>query len=137
MISRAVEIDGVFYTAENQKTNFRVDEFRCKCGECTFSAMSTALIGMLQALRMASGPIHVVSGIRCNNHNRFVGGAPNSLHVPFQGVGQAADVVSRLLDPEALAILGARFLGPVGGIGLYSSWVHFDTRENRAFWEGT
>ncbi len=137
MIQRAIDIDGVFYTSENQKTNFRVDEFRCKCGECTFSAVSKRLIDVLQAVRMQSGPLHVVSGIRCEAHNLAIGGAPNSYHMPREGVGMAADVASRVLDPAPLAILGARHLGPGGGIGLYSSWVHFDSRETRAFWEGT
>lgn len=124
-------------TSDGKVSHFRIKEFFCKCDDCSWDKIAQPLLDVLEAMRVACGPIHVVSGIRCETHNRMVGGAPNSLHVPRLGVGMAADVSSRILPPEHLAILGARYLGESGGIGLYSSWVHFDIRDYRAFWVGT
>ena len=123
----------------NEPTHFHIDEWRCRGKDCRFDGVHQSLVNVLEQTRLASGPLHVVSGIRCAQHNENIGGARRSWHVPefHEGIGFAADVSSRVLSPEDLAILGARFLGRNGGIGVYSSWVHFDVRDERAFWHGT
>lgn len=132
--------DRGFYLAGGFHSHFRVDEFRCRCGDCEFTDVHERLIEVLEHARVASGgAIHVTSGIRCLEHNARIGGARLSRHVPelYNGIGMAADVSSRVMDPDQLAILLARYLGVDGGIGLYSQWVHVDVRNGSAFWEGT
>ena len=128
---------GKFLGLDGDESHFHMNEFRCKCGMCNYTDVADRLIMVLEQIRVASGPLHIVSSIRCPMHNANVGGAPQSFHMPKDGIGRAAGVSSRVMNPETLAILGARYLGPEGGIGLYHSWVHFDVREGRAFWEGT
>lgn len=72
--------------------NFKVTEFRCKCnGLCTGypSVLSDDLLTYLQDLRTKKGvSCTIVSGMRCNNHNKKVGGSTNSRHLN----GKAVDV---------------------------------------------
>lgn len=67
---------------------FRPSEFACKCG-CGAEAMSPQFLKVLDRARViAAVPIIVNSGYRCREHNRHVGGVPNSWHVD----GRAADI---------------------------------------------
>ena len=78
--------------------NFRINEFECKCGQCSMpsdvQANIEALVNnVLDPVREAYGkPIYVNSGYRCEKHNKVVGGVPKSQHL----VGQAADISLRL-----------------------------------------
>lgn len=87
----------------------------------------------LEPLRRNFGPVLIVSGVRSSQHNRNVGGAPQSYHLclPRRG-GAAADIRCREGSPK----LWHRFLDELGapGLGLYTSWVHVDTRHGRARW---
>lgn len=74
--------------------NFRIQEFECKCGQCSMPSEVQANIealvnNVLDPLREVYGkPIYVNSGCRCEKHNKAVGGVPNSQHMK----GEAADV---------------------------------------------
>lgn len=82
-------------------------------------------------------PIYINSGYRSPEHNRKIGGAPNSFHVK----GQAADIrPTRYRDPEKwkralgrLKIIANRRCK--GGVGFYSSFVHVDLGPERR-WNG-
>ena len=85
------------------------------------------LIRKLQQMRDLLGAVHINSGYRTPKHNASQGGAPNSYHVH----GQAADVwfgAAAMRVPDELAAQCAQYLG-FKGIGLYTGWVHVDTRE--------
>lgn len=87
----------------------------------------------LEPLRSAYGPVTVTSGHRSDQHNAQVGGAPASFHRSIPGRrGAAADVTCARGDPRDWYRFLER-LGP-GGLGLYSSWVHVDTRDGMARW---
>lgn len=90
---------------------------------------------LLQPARDALGPIVVVSGYRSKRYNAAVGGASASRHVPDSERGAvAADVYCPGRSPrelhQVLDQLGA------GGLGLYSTHVHVDTRRTPARWTG-
>jgi uncharacterized protein YcbK (DUF882 family) len=111
--------------------NFSRNEFACKgTGCCGGSApINKDLVKALQNLRDLAGvPLAVSSGFRCLTHNRNVGGASKSFHTS----GDAADV----LIPEGFTIgkieeLARRVqIFKMGGIGLYSGWIHLDVRTN-------
>ena len=62
--------------------DFGLDEFACGCG-CGEKRISLELVKKLQAARTIAGiPFIIASGARCEDHNRKVGGSPESEHVP-------------------------------------------------------
>lgn len=93
--------------------------------------MCRQFIRYLQALRDDIGlPININSGFRCKTHNTKVGGASSSKHME----GIAADVSCPGLTPYQLASY-AKNIPQFKGIGVYSGWVHLDTRSGkRVIW---
>lgn len=90
----------------------------------------------LETVRAALGGhvMHVTSGCRCPEHNRRVGGAPESYHVR----GMAVDFVLR-----GLSLVETRRRvdklwgeGKIGGFGRYDSWIHIDRGPGGRTWEG-
>lgn len=87
----------------------------------------------LEPLRLALGPVMLTSSYRTMTQNAAVGGAPASRHVPDNEPGvAAADLYVPGTSPrEVYAYLDR--LGP-GGLGLYPTHVHVDTRRRVARW---
>jgi uncharacterized protein YcbK (DUF882 family) len=122
--------------------HFDSSEFVCHCcKQCT--QISGDLIDGLEELSEAfaiygkRASIIIVSGYRCPKHNKAVGGAPNSQHM--QGI--AADItvkssVGEIIEPSKIADYLEKKYPNSHGIGRYKSWVHFDTRPNKARWNG-
>ena len=111
--------------------NFARAEFACKCG-CGFNDVDIELAFRLQAFRDQLGePIQVLSGCRCPQHNRLVGGARNSQHLH----GKAADISVHGLSAPTLATLCSTS-GLFKGIGSYPGFVHVDVRLRPARWRG-
>jgi uncharacterized protein YcbK (DUF882 family) len=99
----------------------------------TFDAYRRLCQLLLEPVRLAVGPIIVSSGYRSVAYNAGVGGAPASRHIPSSEPGAvAADVYGRLVTPRQLYEHFDR-LG-AGGLGLYPTHVHVDTRRLRARW---
>lgn len=115
--------------------NFREEEFLCRCCGAGHGRMHPQLIIGLQLLRdRVKAPLTVTSGFRCVEHNRAVGGVPNSYHTQ----GLAADVYTDGLTPYELA--GQAALIPQfreGGIGIYrkAGFVHLDVGHKRRWTE--
>lgn len=125
--------------------NLYRDEFACKCG-CGFDTADFELVKRLQKLVNTVGreleephSIILTSGCRCVAHNALVGGASDSQHL----YGRAADfyLVGRESKTVVPSEVSFRFLDKLYpdryGMGLYSTWVHFDTRTKKARWERT
>lgn len=103
---------------------FSGSELACHC--CGGVLVSVTALNTLDALRRAAGrPLQVVSGYRCPEYNKVVGGAPLSYHMR----GEAFDIACPRGEMRALVAL-AREVG-FTGIILYpeKSFVHFDVRE--------
>lgn len=106
--------------------NFSRHEFACKCG-CGFNTVDTELLKKLETIRAEFGmPVSISSGCRCEDHNRSVGGSENSQHL----FGRAADFSINGVRPIEIAKFVDRMHGDKYGLGVYSMWVHFDTRSN-------
>ena len=91
----------------------------------------------LQILReYVETKINITSGYRSKEHNKKVGGAKESFHVK----GMAADIKIEGHTPKQVndiiehLILTGRM--KQGGLGIYKSWVHYDTRGTKARWNG-
>lgn len=113
--------------------HFSKREFACHCG-CGYSTVSPLLIDELELLREELGaPVRVVSGCRCAEHNRKVGGALHSQHVK----GKAVDIIVAGYTPAQVFTHLCMVYQHGYGVGLYRSWVHFDVRAgNAARWKG-
>lgn len=118
--------------------NFWLSEFQSKDGsempDDVFQNIQK-LANQLQVLRdFYNRPIRITSGYRSPSHNKAIGGAENSQHV----LGKAADIKVKHISPkqvyndiEALIDKGDILQG---GLGLYSGWIHYDIRRNKARW---
>lgn len=112
------------------RPNFQVKEFACKDGSDTV-LLCEETVEILQAIRNYFGaPVHVNSGYRTSSYNKKVGGASMSQHV----IGTAADISVKGVPPSAVVAYLEEFY-PNHGIGLYTSFVHVDSRGYRVYWQ--
>jgi len=112
--------------------HFKRSEFACRDG-CGFDTVDHATLEILEAVRVGfDAPVIINSGCRCPAHNAAVGGVPDSQHV----LGRAADI--RVVGHEPVDVyswINRRY--PDASLGLYSTFVHIDTRTNGpARWKG-
>lgn len=116
--------------------NFKVKEFRCKCGKCEALLLDETLVTYLQKLRDHFGvSVNVNSGYRCEAHNKAVGGSSTSHHMR----GMAADIRVKGISPKAVAQY-AESIG-IQRIGLYEGtqegeFVHIGSDTKKRFWLG-
>lgn len=114
--------------------NFTVAEFACKDNSDTI-LIDLRLVDALQAIRdHYQKPLRILSAYRTSPYNAKVGGEDYSKHL----LGIAADIDPSTLGvtPKELAAFvesHAAQLG-VGGIGIYPTFVHIDTRADKARW---
>ena len=76
------------------------------------------------------------SSYRSPVYNCSIGGALNSMHK----IGGAVDIGVKKITPSALQKIISQLITdgkiPQGGVGLYSSFVHYDIRGSKARWNG-
>lgn len=79
-------------------------------------------------------PVNISSGYRAPIYNKLVGGAKHSQHL----LGKAVDIQVKGLSPKMVyeTIEKLIYFGHMeeGGLGLYSTFVHYDCRGNKARW---
>ena len=112
--------------------HFRVREFASKDGTDKV-LIDDDLVKLLENIREAAGgkAVTINSGYRSPEHNKAVGGVSNSQHVK----GTAADIVVAGTDPLTVGQIAEYYLNTKGGIGVYKSFTHVDTRANRSRWD--
>ena len=120
--------------------NFSLKEFRCKDGTDVPGDLRAKLDGLcenLQRLRDKIGrPVHIVSGYRTETYNKRVGGVKRSQHLKAKAADlRVSGMTTRELHAEIIKLIRAGEMDP-GGVGLYSSFVHYDTRGRNARWYG-
>jgi uncharacterized protein YcbK (DUF882 family) len=119
--------------------NFSLPEFASKDGSAFPEDVKVNLAELatnLQVLRNHFGKsITITSGYRSASHNVKIGGARDSYHVR----GMAADIQISGVDPKlvynAIELLIKSGKMKEGGLGLYKSWVHYDTRGKKIRWD--
>ncbi len=115
--------------------HFTPDEFNCKCGECVrgYDDMQEELITRLDDARERAGvPFVITSAVRCEKHNRAVGGVDSSAHVDGWAVDIAASG-SRKRWHVVSALIEAGFTR----IGIADTFVHADcdpSKSDRVIW---
>lgn len=127
--------------SENLTENFKLSEFKCKDGTQVPENLKEnvqKLANNLQVLRDHIGkPIRVISGYRSPKYNRRIGGAKKSQHM----FAKAADIKVKGMHPDEVreVILDLIKAGKMakGGVGRYTTFVHYDTRGWNARWSGS
>ena len=111
--------------------HFRVREFACRDGSDQVK-IDSGLVELLEQIRAAAGGAVVIhSGYRTPAYNRKVGGARYSQHVQ----GTAADITVAGVSPLLAGQMAEYYLGSRGGIGVYQTFTHVDTRSGKARWD--
>jgi hypothetical protein len=100
--------------------NFDRSEFACGCG-CGADHIDVRVVALCQTVRDQTSGFRPNSAVRCENHNREVGGEPDSTHV----LGLAVDIPCidsrrRFIIIESAIRMGAR------RFGVYKNFVHVD-----------
>lgn len=103
--------------------DFDSTEFECKCG-CGLNNIQPEAVRRAQLYRNAIGFANVDSGCRCKKHNKEVGGADNSLHLP----GWATDLSFPNHNIQFVYSQAYKIWLPLesGGLILYDSFIHQD-----------
>ena len=112
-------------------TNFHIREFKCNDGTKVPQELFDnvkELAENLQVLRdYICETLHINSAYRHEAYNKKIGGSPKSQHLK----AKASDLVSKSFTPKQLAarikklILAGKM--KQGGVGIYPSFVHYDT----------
>lgn len=121
--------------------NFNLSEFRCRDGSDVPGELMdnvSELAKNLQVLREhVSKPVSIISGYRSPTYNKKIGGARRSQHMS----AKAADIKIKDLTPAEIKDIIVSLIkeGKMksGGIGLYTTFVHYDVRGRNARWYGT
>lgn len=104
--------------------HFKVKEFACKDGSQVVF-IDDHLVSVLDILRNQIGkPVIITSGYRTPTRNKDVGGARYSYHMR----GMAADIRVNGMSAKEIANKLNEIVPNEGGIIVYKSWVHYDTR---------
>ncbi|MDR2671374.1 MAG: phosphodiester glycosidase family protein, partial [Oscillospiraceae bacterium] len=120
---------------KNLSAHFKVREFACHDGSDTV-LIGEQLIDVLEKIRAGCGgkAVTVNSGYRTPSYNSKIGGAAKSQHME----GRAADIAIAGVSPAAVceqAEIALAALHIAGGVGLYDTFTHVDTRALRARWQ--
>ena len=112
--------------------HFKVREFACKDGSQVVY-VDDHLVSILDILRNKIGkPVHISSGYRTPEWNKKCGGAKYSYHM----CGMAADIRVNGMSAKELANKLNEIVPDECGIIVYSTWVHFDVRNNKKYRKG-
>ena len=127
--------------SEQLSKNFKKSEFKCRDGTDVPDELMENLMELVENLQIIRDyidkPIRVISGYRTPKYNHRIDGARRSQHM----VAKAADLRVSGVDPKDLRAIIVDLIkdGKIkkGGVGLYRSFVHYDTRGRNARWKGS
>lgn len=129
-------------------SHFNIWEFRCRANnELLINADVIAHIQRLEKFRQWYKRAMIVnSGYRTVEHNKSIGGSPNSQHIN----GIASDInlplgefatFTKTRKEEFLQNIKNKWYeickadGLGGGVGFYNTFVHLDSRKQKSFWD--
>lgn len=113
-------------------SNFKVKEFACTDGSDPIF-IDSDLVNVLQKIRNHFGKsVTITSAYRTPTKNKAVGGTTYSQHL----YGKAADIKVKGVSPATVAEYAEKLLPKSGGIGVYKTFVHIDTRGSKSRWNG-
>lgn len=118
--------------------NFNLEEFHCKDGTKVPKEYINNVLRLAQNLQKLRDyikePIIVISGYRTREYNKKIGGKIQSKHLD----GTAADIIVRRITSRTLGNIIEKLIKDKvmkdGGLGIYETHVHYDTRTWKARW---
>jgi len=123
-------------------TNFWSKEFRFPCPKCRRKLVRVSSLLLFKLEMMITiidegldyhKPVIVLSGCRCEEENKRIGGFPDSKHIPDPD-GEAADIKVIGIKPIDLGLIAEK----VGGlrIGIAKWGIHTDVKQTSPskFW---
>jgi len=127
-------MDGNNKSLGDLSTHFQKWEFRCPCKKCRRKKVRVSSLLLFKLEMMITiidrgldfhRPVIVLSGNRCEEENKRIGGFPGSEHIPAPD-GEAADITVDSLTPIELGLIAEE----VGGlrIGIAKWGIHVDVK---------
>ena len=120
--------------------NFKKSEFRCRDGSDVPPELMDNLRELVENLQVIrdhiNKPVRVISGYRTPKYNRRIGGARRSQHMKAKAADLRVRGVSAAELREIILKLIKEKKIKKGGVGIYRTFVHYDTRGWNARWTG-
>jgi len=120
--------------------NFKIEEFDSPDMEVGSAAdyMSSDFLNKLDLARdYAKIPFHINSGARSPEHNKKVGGKPNSSHLTTTEGGACAADIKYLGSRNRFIIVNALLKAGLSRIGIHEVFIHVDsdsTKDQDVIW---
>jgi hypothetical protein len=119
-----------YLTKEGNISHFDIQEMSCHCG-CKEYRMGQNIIDCLEKYRIKLDiPVIISRGVSCEKHNKKIGGASKSEHLP---ISQASDINVLTMNEEDMFNNG---LDIFRRMGLYCvrGNLHVDTKDETLYW---
>jgi len=122
-----------------KKGYFTSKEFECKCG-CGVNQVNPGFMKKLNTMRIEAGFFFIiVSGCRCVEHNKNIGGKPTSDHlcIPDKKIYCAGADIKVTSTQMAYDLVEMAFWAGFRRIGLAKTFIHVGNRSSnpqRVLW---
>ena len=121
--------------------NFNKSEFRCRDGTDVPEDLMDNLLELVENLQIirdhVGKPVRIISGYRTPKYNRKIDGARKSQHMKARAADlKVSDVSAKELHKIITDLIKEGKIKK-GGVGLYRTFVHYDTRGWNARWRGS
>lgn len=105
---------------------FRIDEYKCRCG-CGLCSMHDNALKSLDKIRTIYGkPMAITSGCRCEKHNKEVGGAKSSAHLPQKDKWCYAVDIKCDNSEDRFKLIQIAYEQGCVRIGIHKDFIHLD-----------
>ncbi len=135
-------MDGNKKSLGDLSTNFWSREFRCPCKKCRRKKVrvNSLLLFKLEMMIIIIDwgldfhkPVIVLSGNRCEEENKRIGGFPGSEHIPDPD-GEASDIKVKGISPIKLGLIAEKVRGLRIGIAKWGIHVDVKPPSPSKFW---
>jgi hypothetical protein len=122
--------NGRYLTSQNIESHFAKQEMMCHCG-CREYRMSQNTIDCLEKYRLKINmPIIISRGVSCEKHNKEIGGASKSEHLP---ISEASDINTLTMSEEEMFDIGLNYFRRIGLYCVRGN-LHVDTKDETLYW---
>lgn len=129
---RAIEKDGYWIDEHGLETRLAVKPWLCRCcGKGTVDSRLITKAALMETITQHK--MEVLSGCRCEEHNKDIGGSEYSAHLFFRR--KSAKGFDGRIKCHPTVVFRAALIAGFSGIGLYvgarGPFLHMDLKTNR------